>query len=201
MAADGSVTHWLLDAKAGSDDATRRLWERYFSKLVGLARGKLGDVPRRSFDEEDVALSAFDSFHAGIRQGRYPRVQERDDLWRLLVVITARKASDYAQHERRRKRGGGSVVGETELAATNSADTEGLMQFVGPEPTPEFAAMLVEQIQVLLDRMPDAVTRRMAELKLEGYTNEEIAAQLDVTTRTIERKLQLVRAILKNEPQ
>ncbi|HEV3020861.1 MAG TPA: ECF-type sigma factor [Pirellulales bacterium] len=201
MPDDGSVTHWLVEAKAGSDAATQRLWERYFKKLVRLARGKLGGVARRSFDEEDVALSAFDSFHNGIRQGRYPSIQERDDLWRLLVVITARKACDYGQHVRRQKRGGGCVVGETELVAGDSSEAEGLAQFVGLEPTPEFAAILAEQFQALLARMPDVLTRRLAELKFEGYTNEEIAKQLDVTTRTVERKLQLVRTLLKSEAE
>jgi DNA-directed RNA polymerase specialized sigma24 family protein len=195
------VTQWIRALKQGDQAGAQGLWEAYFRRLVGLAHARLRDSPRRIADEEDVALSAFDSFHNGIRQGRYPSIQERDDLWRLLVVITARKACDYGQHVRRQKRGGGCVVGETELVAGDSSEADGLAQFVGLEPTPEFVAILAEQFQVLLARMPDVLTRRLAELKFEGYTNEEIAKQLDVTTRTVERKLQLVRTLLKSEAE
>jgi hypothetical protein len=53
---------------------------------------------RRVADEEDVALSAFDSFCAGAERGRFPDLKDRDNLWALLVTITARKAADLAQH-------------------------------------------------------------------------------------------------------
>jgi DNA-directed RNA polymerase specialized sigma24 family protein len=36
--------------------------------------------------------------------------------------------------------------------------------------------------------------RRIALWKLEGYTNPEIAAQLQCTVRTVERKLERIRA-------
>jgi len=199
MAAEESVSHWLEAAKVGSEAAAQRLWERYFERLVRLARGKLSDVPRRAFDEEDVALSAFSSALNGICHGRFPKIHDREDLWRLLVVITARKASDYRQHARRQKRGGGQVVGESDLAAMDDGDLRGLAQFVGLEPTPEFAAMLAEQYEKMLSQVPDDITRRLVELKLAGYTNEEISAQLGVAMRTIERKLQIVRALLTAE--
>ena len=77
--------------------------------MVGLARLKLGDSPRGVADEEDVALSAFDSFCQGVEQGQFSRLQDRDDLWRILVAITARKAVNLIQHEGRQKRGGDQV--------------------------------------------------------------------------------------------
>jgi DNA-directed RNA polymerase specialized sigma24 family protein len=62
MASGGSVTRWLQQLQAGDPAAVQRLWERYYPRLVGLARKKLRDAPRRLADEEDVALSAFHSF-------------------------------------------------------------------------------------------------------------------------------------------
>ena len=67
-----SVTQWIDRLKAGDPDAAQELWERYFRRLVGLARKKLRAAPRRAADEEDVALSAFDSFCRGAEQGRFP---------------------------------------------------------------------------------------------------------------------------------
>src|SRR6202034_1431934 len=97
--ADGSVTRWIGDLKAGGAAAAQPLWERYFDRLVRLARNKLRARPRRAAveDEEDAALSAFDSFCRGAARGRFPRLTDRDDLWRLLVVLTVRKALDQIQ--------------------------------------------------------------------------------------------------------
>src|SRR5690349_4606330 len=92
--AERSVTRWIGSLKAGDADAAQRLWERYFGALVRLAYARLRGAPRAAADEEDAALSAFDSFCRGAARGRYPRLDDRDDLWRLLVVITERKALD-----------------------------------------------------------------------------------------------------------
>ena len=87
------VTLWIGQLQAGDPAATRPLWDRYFHRLVGLARKRLRGSPRRAADEEDVALSAFASFCRGVEHGRFPRLEDQDDLWRLLVTITARKAA------------------------------------------------------------------------------------------------------------
>src|SRR5689334_463529 len=115
MSSADSVTHWLTLLKAGDRDAASPLWERYFRRMVGLARVKLRALPRGSADEEDVALSAFDSFCRGAEHGRFPRLGSRDDLWRLLLVITARKAYHLIRDETTGKAGGGRVVSETDL--------------------------------------------------------------------------------------
>src|SRR6516225_2636275 len=111
MSSAGSVTDWLGLLKGGDSAAAQRLWESYFRRLVGLARAALKDTPRRAADEEDVALSAFDSFCRGAAQGRFPQLLDRGDLWQLLMVLTTRKAFHLARHERRQKRGGGRVPG------------------------------------------------------------------------------------------
>ena len=64
-------------------------------------------------DEEDAALSAFNSFCDGAARGKFPQLADRDDLWRLLVVITARKAMAQANRNARLKRGGGRVVSKS----------------------------------------------------------------------------------------
>src|SRR4051812_37747280 len=100
-----SVTRWLAGLQQGEpDEPAQRLWGRYFDRLVHLARARLRAAPRGPADEEDVALSAFDSFCRGAAEGRFPRLGGRDDLWRLLVSITTRKAQAAARRERRLKR-------------------------------------------------------------------------------------------------
>jgi DNA-directed RNA polymerase specialized sigma24 family protein len=194
MSFDASVTHWIHEFQRGNPLAAQALWERYFQRLVRLARQKLPGRALRVADEEDVALSAFHSFCRGVEAGRYPQLTDRDDLWRLLVVITAHKAIHLVRDAQRLKRGG-------PLVAPLSADGEqaALSQVIGPEPTPEFAAQVAEEFQRLLDRLDDAGLRTVAVWKMEGYTNEEIAAKLDCAPRTVERKLKLIRQLWEQE--
>jgi DNA-directed RNA polymerase specialized sigma24 family protein len=201
MRPEASVTQWIDRLKAGDPDAAQKLWERYFRRLVGLARKRLRAAPRRAADEEDVALGAFDSFCRGAEQGRFPRLNDRSDLWQLLVLLTARKAFDLAQHERRQKRGGGAVLDEAALAcpADSSAQEAALQQIEGSEPTPAFAAQVAEEYGRLLDRLDSLELRSVAVRKLEGYSNEEIATQLGCGLRTVERRLRLIRGIWEQE--
>jgi DNA-directed RNA polymerase specialized sigma24 family protein len=197
MTSKGSVTRWLDQLKAGDPQAAQRLWERYFRRLVGLARTKLRGAPRRAADEEDVALSAFDSFCRGAEQGRFPRLDDRDNLWHLLVLLTARKAWHLARDEGRRKRGGPATpAADTPASAKDQSD---LGQVLSREPTPEFAAQLAEEYQLLLARLGDRELEAVAVWKMEGYTNAEIAGQLDCTPRTVERKLRLIRGLWRQE--
>ena len=63
----GSITRWFSDLRAGEDEAARRLWDRYFDRLVSLARSELRARRREAVeDEEDAALNAFDSFCRGM---------------------------------------------------------------------------------------------------------------------------------------
>jgi RNA polymerase sigma factor (sigma-70 family) len=196
MASSESVTRWIGQLKAGEEEAAQRLWERYFGALVGLARRKLLGR-RRVSDEEDVALSAFATFCRGARAGRFSQLRDRHNLWPLLMVLTRRKAHDAVKRERAQKRGGGAVRGESALlGAQTGADGErGFEQILGREPTPAFALEVAEEVRRLLDRLGDEELRAVALWKLEGYTNAEIAAQLGCITKTIERKLRVIRSI------
>jgi DNA-directed RNA polymerase specialized sigma24 family protein len=201
MSSSGSITYWIAQLKVGDHVAAQRLWEGYAQRLVGLARAKLQAVPRRAADEEDVVLSAFASFCRRAEQGRLPLLHDRNDLWQLLVVITARKAIDLVNHERRQKRGRGAVRGESALVGSpgsNSAD-EGLAQVLGREPTPAFAAQVAEECQRLLSLLGADELRQVALAKMEGYSNEEIATRLGCVPRTVERKLRVIRTLWNQE--
>lgn len=190
----GSVSHWIGALKVGDAEAAQNLWERYFEALVRLARAKLGAIPRGEADEEDIALSAFHSFCQGAADGRFPRLDDRYGLWRLLVTITVRKALDQSERQGRKKRGGGRVRGEAALAGGDPDALEaGLELVAGREPTPAFAAMVADECRRLLEQLGDETLRRIALLRMEGYSDPEIAAQLGCGLRTVGRKLELIR--------
>jgi len=165
--------------RAGDSEAAQALWRAYFKRLVGLARRILQGAPTQAADEEDVALSAFDSFCRGVERGRFPRLDDRDCLWRILLVITRRKAFDLLRSEGR----------------TAARQEEGPDDLPGPEPTPEFAALMADQCRALFRRLGDPGLEEVARDKMEGYTNEEIAARRRCSLSSVERKLRLIRKL------
>jgi RNA polymerase sigma factor (sigma-70 family) len=189
MPADSDI-RWVNSFKAGNRNAAQVLWERYFPLLRSCARQRLGAAPRRAADEEDVALSAFDSFCRGVEQGRI-RLEGRDDLRSVLLTLVARKAAHQVRDEGRRKRGGGKVIVESDLQG--SGDEEVFAQVVDCEMNPEFAVQMAEECRRLLDKLGDDDLRAIVLWQVEGFTVEEIAAKLVCSPRTVARKLVEIR--------
>src|SRR5688572_24269752 len=105
MSADGSITRWIADLRRGDDAAAEQLWAAYFGRMVAVAGRRLAAAGRAA-DDEDAALSAFKSFCLGARAGRFPHLTDRDNLWPLLLALTAHKCVDQIRHGTRLKRGG-----------------------------------------------------------------------------------------------
>ena len=195
MASDGSVTHWIREIQDGNRDVAQALWERYFVQLVQLARRELRGAKRQMADEEDVAISVFESFCRAAEEGRFPDLADRDSLWRLLVRMTARKAVDHRRRETRLRRGGAP----DESCAGRQSSEEALAVAVGDSPTPEFAATMAEELSNLLESLGGDELRAITLGKMEGYANDELAEQLDCSVRTVERRLSLIREKLKRK--
>ena len=193
----GSVTQWLHDLKGGDPDSAQRLWDRYFNRLAGVARKRLNGFARLALDEEDVALSAIQSLCSGLEQGQFDELNDRESLWKLLVTITLRKAQRTIRNEFRQKRGSGIVLGESALVTREEAGAgvRGLEKLLDEEPSPEFAAQMTEEIQLLLKVLPDEELRLIAVWKMDSCTSVEIAQRLGKAISTIERRLKLIRTI------
>ena len=186
-----SITYWLDRYRAGERDAAQPIWEHYYRQLLRLARRKLGNQVRHA-DEEDVVQSVFESVFRGIDENRFPQLSDSTDLWRVLIVISIRKAFTQAQRERCVKRGGGVVRGES--AFTDPVTGKGgIEQAPDTDPSPAFAAEVIEQCRHRLNALPTPQLRHVATRKLRGYTNAEIATNLNCGLRTVERKLGLIR--------
>lgn len=199
MSLDHSVTVWLDGIKAGDGGDISRLWDRYFKRLVRLAGTRLPAHCRRSFDEEDVALSAFRSFCARAGRGQFPQLDDRDDLWRLLATITMRKALARLRSQSRQKRGGGRVLGESALVADNAPDGARVVEVLACGPGPEEVACFADDYTRFLERLDDPALRTVAMRRLEGWSCEEIARELNVSTKTVDRKLRVIRAVWSRE--
>lgn len=198
MSEEGSITCWISKLRTGDALAASELWQRFYERLVRTARQKLRDASRRTADEEDVVIDAFDSFCRGVQLGRFPKLNDRDDLWQVLIMLTDRKAANQRNFHRRQKRGGGHVRGESAFFTPEGA-ANGIDQIVGAEPTPEFTGEVCEEVRRLLDLLDDPTLQTVAVAKLEGFQNAEIAERLQVQVRTVERKLRSIREIWSGE--
>ncbi|MFG0332507.1 MAG: ECF-type sigma factor [Maioricimonas sp. JB049] len=190
----GCVTGWIRGVAGGDEEAARQLWGRYYPMLVRLAKQMLGAAPRRASDEEDVAASVLECICTGAAKGRFDDVANRDELWWLLVSITRQESVNLVRRELRIKRGGGRVYSATDLGDNDSKRPFRIDQLIEKQPTVEFLTMLDEQQQQLLKVLRDDTLRRIAVLRIEGHTHAEIAEKIGVSTRTIIRKLNLVRS-------
>jgi RNA polymerase sigma factor (sigma-70 family) len=135
--------------------------------------------------DEDIALSAFKSLCLGVEHGRFPELNDRDDLWRLLATITVRKAIDLQRRQRVRPQG----------------RDDGIDMILSREPTPEMAEEMADEYHRLLGLLDEERLRDIALLKVEGLSNEEIAARLQCGLRSVERKLHRIRTIWAGESQ
>jgi RNA polymerase sigma factor (sigma-70 family) len=198
METHGSVTRLIIDLRSSDpalrEAAARLVWGRYFKELLVLARNQLSAQIRCREDEEDVLQSMYKSFCSRQRRGDFD-LTNRDELWNLLVRITLRKARNTANRHLQAKR---DVRREgTEAAADQpGADSPAtiLDQIDSDGPTPAEAALLNEALEHRFQLLKDPGLHQIAVWKLEGYTNAEIAEQLECTVRTVERKLERIRA-------
>lgn len=184
---DATVARWIDGLREGDPASANGLWQRYFRRLVRAAEGRIAPALERTYDGEDAALSAFHSLCRGVRAGRFDDLQRGDELWSLLVVITARKIQRRARAERAVKRGGGA------------APAQELDDVLGREPTPDFAIEVAEEAEELMERLEPRL-RPVARLKLEAHANEEIARALGCSLRTVERRLGLIRRTWSEGP-
>lgn len=197
---DESVSVILAAVRTGDQESVRQLFQRFFGHVAGMARERMSPGVRRVHDEEDVALSVMDSFFGGVAAGKFASLTNRNELIRLLLVITTRKAADYANREHALKRGGGAVRGESVFRNIGSdVSGGGLQNQPARVLTPEEDAATTDVVHRLLEALESDQLRAIAVMKMDGYSDVEIATEMNCTRSTINRKLQLIRGVWERE--
>jgi RNA polymerase sigma-70 factor (ECF subfamily) len=182
----------LLDLwRAGNQDAARALFERYSGRLVALARRHISNRLGRRVDPEDIVQSVFRTFFRRAQTGEL-RLYDPDHLCALLARITIHKALDQVSFHKAAKRNFNLDAG------SGSPEHEMVGQVLDHEPTPEAVNLFLDQLEHLLSQLqPDE--RQILEMRMQGYTVEEIARRLDTYDRKIYRILERIRALAEQE--
>jgi len=206
----GSATGYIPGLKTGDNDAYRMLDEQYHERVRELAKRLLKSwhVEQASAFASDIAQSALKSFWKRAASDLFPKLEDEDDLWKILVTIAFRKAVDVAEEERR----------------SHALGQQLLEQLPSPVQRPEPDLISIEEIHRLLSLLDDR-QRRIALLKLaceigveelhrltgpldkdvrialenlkdEKCTYKKLAELFDCSTATVGRELSLIRKIL-----
>lgn len=189
-----AISLWIDQLRDSNDLAARLVWEHFANRLFAIASAKIRSHSRRVYDAEDALQSMFHSICSGLAEGRFPDLTDRTSLWRLMLVITNQKIANrlrFDQQQRRdiRRTLTDSVFIQREVIGAGSIDDLMLSR----EPTPEFAAEFHETCGTLFDRLKDPVLEQVVALRLEGFTDSEIAEKMDCSRRTVQRRLEIVR--------
>lgn len=192
-----SVTRWISGLKEGDEQALEQIFARYYEPIVRLVQRRLPPAARRSADEEDVALSALNSFLRRAKADEFPQLESRDDLWKLLVAIARRKSIKHITRETAQKRGGGEVRGESVFVNAKDSEMGGdIGAYAAESHTPAEEVEIkdcAEQILEFLDALDDSTLKTIAVWKSYGMTDKWIAEQLGVAKKTIQRKVGRIR--------
>lgn len=190
---DHSITRLIERLKQADPRAADEVWQRYFVQLLPLARAGLRGRADAAVDEDDILVSVFDRFFRAAREDRFARLRDRDDLWQVLLMLTERSMADQFRRTSARKRGGNA----TSTAAVR--DITEIDQLADDEPGPEFVAAFNDSLARAIYRLGQETTREVALLRMEGYENQEIAEQLDISLSSVERKLRVIREVWREE--
>ena len=187
MQDEGDVTVWIKGLRQSDPASAEKIWKHFVKKLLAATRGRIAATSRGRYDEEDAAQSAFLSLCNGMMDGRFPHVEDRNSLWHLLLQITSRKISARHRYDRRKQRNVSRSVQESVFA------DEGLDTLPSGEPSPEFSAHFQETCDEMFAGLDGENLKQVGLLKMEGYTDSEVADKLNCSRRTVQRRLEVIR--------
>ena len=189
LLADLSGDELLRRWKLGDERAASVLVDRYTLRLVALVASRLNRRFQDTIDPEDVVQSAMGSFFAAARQSRL-RISQSVSLWHLLAAFAKRKMLRTIERQSAAKRGGEfQRVGLDERVHAWEADPS------------EARSEAVEELLRAMDEELPSQLREVLDHLLAGRTRKEIAEALNLTERTVRRRVVRLRDILASEPQ
>jgi len=177
--------------RAGDQNAARQIFDRYVAQLLALASKRISQRLASRVDAEDIVQSVFRTFFHRAREGQF-RCEDPDDLCKLLAKITVHKTLRQIAFHKRAKR---DASLET---SRGDDDSDHMMTLLASEPTPEDTIALYDQMEHFLGQL-GAEDRRILQMRMEGYSNVEIAEELKITDRKIRRLLERIRGQAASE--
>lgn len=179
---DAESINLLGRFQAGDNNAAEQIFNRYVSRLIGLAGANMSDRLKRRVDPEDIVQSVYRSFYRRSEAGDF-EITKSGDLWRLLAMITVNKVRKKAVFHGRKKRDA-----KLDLAFNSVFDGGSVDSFL-EDPAVDEAAVALDELSDFMSTLADK-QRLVLELKLQGLELAEIATKAKRSERTIRRILE-----------
>lgn len=196
MSQSGSISRRLQEMRRGDAGALERICDMYYEQLAGAARRKLSGFARRVADEFAIANEVLQEFQQRMQAGDFGNVANRADLFPLLIRLTHDKVIDEIRRLSAQKRGGGRTRGNSIFMPKRDQRAGDFDRIRGVIESPSTRQIVIDQLQRLVERLPDETMRAVFMLRAEGYTNDEIARELRVSVATVERKRRRIKDLL-----
>jgi RNA polymerase sigma-70 factor, ECF subfamily len=177
--------------RAGNSAAAKELYDRYVDRLVALARRRISQSLASRVDPEDVVQSVFRTFFSRLKAGRF-QLDEQDDLCKLLVRITVHKTLRQVAFQKAAKRDPAQELGQED------SSQQGWLAVLAREPGPEDAVAFLDSLETFLAKLKPQ-DREILEMRVQGYSNQEIEEKLGVYDRKIRRVLERIRGLAEQE--
>ncbi len=189
---DIPVSELIRSYREGARGAGERLFEYCYEGLVQYAQARMRGIQRLGDEPDDLAQSVLGSVVRKLSEKKLDRVQNRGDLWKVLFAETADKIVERLRKAHALKRGGD--WSQVSMENTQIADACR---------SPEFAMQFQEDFERAMKLLSDAddtgALSRVAELRLEGCSRDDIRNELGVSISTVDRKLERIREIWRVE--
>jgi len=179
-----TTQRWVQAFKQSDDTAIGEFWKEHQKQLKRIAARYISVPLKQRFDDQDIAQSAFRSFARQMHEQDF-EFDNRNDVANLLFAIAANKAKEKARYHLRQKRGIDQEVYISHLANLDRT-----------EPTPDEQVAFSEILELIGDFAEDE--QKIIQLRMDGYSQKDIATQLRCSERTVRRKLKVIQKQLES---
>lgn len=162
----------------GEDTAAKAIFDRYTTRLIGLAKKNMSQKMQSRVDAEDIVQAVYQSFFLKTdKDNQKIELKRNGSLWNLLAAMTVKKVLKRVDYEFAQKR-----------TPNREESNAFILDLLENEPTPDDSVMLIEQLTVFMAQLKER-DRNIFQLRLQGESREVIATQLNIAETTVRRVL------------
>lgn len=155
--------------------AQNAVFDEYHQKLIAMVRSNVNGRLSRRLDASDVVQSALRTFFLHAREQKF-QIEQRSELWSLLVTITLNKLRNQARFHNADKR-------SPDREEQNGHIPTSLL---GRTPDPRDAALINDEVESIVSQLRP-FHQEIAERILAGQPSAEIATATNRSLRTVRR--------------
>lgn len=175
---DESFTELMERVREGSDEAVDEMLQLCRPQIYRIVRRRLGKELRSQYDSDDFVQSVWQAFFE--HRSRILHFSQPGSLVAFLSQVASNKVANAC----RKRLSGGKKHSKREPLLNDVKP--GSDELTSQDPTPSEVVIKREDWDQLVEGQPDR-QRKMIEMRANGARVSDIAAELNVSPRTVRR--------------